>query len=1212
MGSPRGPPQTPQRLLLHLIVLLAACSRAHGGRGAAGARAAASIGCAAPLDAPPAAPPAASYVPRRRLLQQTGAPGAPQARRQEPAQPAGLEQPAPAAQAAPAPGQQARAVVAAGANASAEVAAALMEPSVSEITVNASRVALSTQLFPGYGPGRSKGPLLIDRNVTIAAAAGAAGPAGGPPLMDFGLLDGLLVLRAGAVLTLKDLQVTKIRYGPGAGADFARGEGPASVLAFQNVIWRVVVCLPANVSRNGTASFAAAAAAGGAPQGPNPEGKGTAPVHQESVCLAPGECYSDALHVVSARIPVAPRASDIGGTLHGAGQGADGVYTWDLRNLTRVCLHQVPQDCLDRSSPNACYEQAFQAFSDESCWQDRAAQEAAARHGRAAALGGGLGGGLGAALVAGGGAATFLARRGRRRRAAAATAAAAAADEERGHQTGGGEAGGAWRSGVEGAVRSSGPVPPGKLGSSWRLMSKFSAPWAGAADANSPQLDQVQLGVLIGAGSFGRVYKGRWQGRDVAVKVMLHNDLQLSERIQSEIRLMLSFRHTNIVEALHYVAWFKEDASSEGHGQGSSHSSRDPGGFEPCEGDTYAPSDQAGGSYLKDASWASSQPNAPAPAQQPQRQQPQRQQPQPRRLQGQQLPRGQQPEGQQLLQGQQLPQGQQQQQLQQQQQVEKRQEGQQAQSPEPRAERQRSGCSSPFGGASGSESTSSPSASGPGFAAAPRAPAAAAGVAPRAARRSSSASRGDPATNRLLIEMMGPGAAAAGGDASESAAGGDASESADGGRGWGGGWGGGGAAALSSVASAGDFAGSGSGGLALESAQGEAWPRDAPGAGTGGAGSIGDAGAERDRSGATAGARGSGRRARQGAGLGAGEAQTWLVLEWCSEGSLADAVRSGLLHSPGSTPACGSPTAAPRRASSDTLQTDSVVTGPANAEAAAAAASFASLDLPRALALLLDVARGMAYLHARNVVHADLKCQNVLLMLAPGRDDFGLRAKITDFGLSRALSLGQTHVTTHSMGTITHMPPEMFKTGRMSPAGDVYAFGVMVWEVITGRGAFHGLHYAEVIEQVAIRGARPPVPEAAPPELRALMEACWQADPTKRPGFDALVTCLELLMAACGVRPDGSGNGGAVLAGPGLGGASPRRGIGAACCKAGSGAEGGADAPVGDRAQRQDWLPPSPQQRRQQQPQQQARAAAAAAQPRPVLSQSRFIGGWDD
>ncbi len=63
-----------------------------------------------------------------------------------------------------------------------------------------------------------------------------------------------------------------------------------------------------------------------------------------------------------------------------------------------------------------------------------------------------------------------------------------------------------------------------------------------------------------------------------------------------------------------------------------------------------------------------------------------------------------------------------------------------------------------------------------------------------------------------------------------------------------------------------------------------------------------------------------------------------------------------------------------------------------------------------------------------------------------------------------------------------------------------------------GHNAYHGMHYAEVIEQVAIRGVRPPIPPSTPPELAALMESCWQADPTKRPGFDALVTCFELLL----------------------------------------------------------------------------------------------------
>jgi hypothetical protein len=95
-----------------------------------------------------------------------------------------------------------------------------------------------------------------------------------------------------------------------------------------------------------------------------------------------------------------------------------------------------------------------------------------------------------------------------------------------------------------------------------------------------------------------------------------------------------------------------------------------------------------------------------------------------------------------------------------------------------------------------------------------------------------------------------------------------------------------------------------------------------------------------------------------------------------------------------------------------------------------------------------------------------------------------------------------THARTHACTqTLTHNPP------TPSP----------------GRGAFHGLHYAEVIEQVALRGARPPIPPGLPPELSALMQSCWQADPAKRPGFDALVSCFELLIRGCGLDPTPAG-----------------------------------------------------------------------------------------
>jgi serine/threonine protein kinase len=60
--------------------------------------------------------------------------------------------------------------------------------------------------------------------------------------------------------------------------------------------------------------------------------------------------------------------------------------------------------------------------------------------------------------------------------------------------------------------------------------------------------------VLLGAGSYGRVYKGRWQGRDVAVKVLHHNALSAA-RVANEVDLMMSFKHPNIVQAYHFVTW---------------------------------------------------------------------------------------------------------------------------------------------------------------------------------------------------------------------------------------------------------------------------------------------------------------------------------------------------------------------------------------------------------------------------------------------------------------------------------------------------------------------------------------------------------------------------------------------------------------------------------------------------------------------------------
>ncbi|KIY95645.1 hypothetical protein MNEG_12315 [Monoraphidium neglectum] len=75
----------------------------------------------------------------------------------------------------------------------------------------------------------------------------------------------------------------------------------------------------------------------------------------------------------------------------------------------------------------------------------------------------------------------------------------------------------------------------------------------GSAGAASVR-DKIELGVLLGAGSFGRVYKGRWQGRDVAVKVMQH-DAAMAAQFANEAALMMSFEHPNILEAFDFITW---------------------------------------------------------------------------------------------------------------------------------------------------------------------------------------------------------------------------------------------------------------------------------------------------------------------------------------------------------------------------------------------------------------------------------------------------------------------------------------------------------------------------------------------------------------------------------------------------------------------------------------------------------------------------------
>ena len=98
----------------------------------------------------------------------------------------------------------------------------------------------------------------------------------------------------------------------------------------------------------------------------------------------------------------------------------------------------------------------------------------------------------------------------------------------------------------------------------------------------------------------------------------------------------------------------------------------------------------------------------------------------------------------------------------------------------------------------------------------------------------------------------------------------------------------------------------------------------------------------------------------------------------------------------------------------------------------------------------LGSARGLAYLHDHcdpKIIHRDVKAANILL-------DEEFEAVVGDFGLAKLMDYKDTHVTTAVRGTIGHIAPEYLSTGKSSEKTDVFGYGVMLLELITGQRAF--------------------------------------------------------------------------------------------------------------------------------------------------------------
>jgi serine/threonine-protein kinase len=165
-----------------------------------------------------------------------------------------------------------------------------------------------------------------------------------------------------------------------------------------------------------------------------------------------------------------------------------------------------------------------------------------------------------------------------------------------------------------------------------------------------------------------------------------------------------------------------------------------------------------------------------------------------------------------------------------------------------------------------------------------------------------------------------------------------------------------------------------------------------------------------------------------------------------------------------------------------------------------------TLPIGEAAALLAQVADGLNAAHVRSVVHRDLKPDNILVDRAL---DGSPRARLTDFGIARVLDEPGMTTSGAVIGTPNYMAPELIEGGLPGPAVDVYALGVMFYELLVGRPPYADQLQSTILVR-HLRGA-PRKRAGIPKRAWAVIRACLSRDPARRPSAAALAVDLRRL-----------------------------------------------------------------------------------------------------
>ncbi|KAK9160201.1 hypothetical protein Syun_006542 [Stephania yunnanensis] len=165
------------------------------------------------------------------------------------------------------------------------------------------------------------------------------------------------------------------------------------------------------------------------------------------------------------------------------------------------------------------------------------------------------------------------------------------------------------------------------------------------------------------------------------------------------------------------------------------------------------------------------------------------------------------------------------------------------------------------------------------------------------------------------------------------------------------------------------------------------------------------------------------------------------------------------------------------------------------------------LDRRKRLIIAMDAAFGMEYLHSKNIVHFDLKCDNLLVNLRDSHRPICKKCQLVFETILSARKSGGVR------GTLPWMAPELLNgsSSRVSEKVDVFSFGIAMWEILTGEEPYANMHCGAIIGGIVSNTLRPPIPEKCDPEWRKLMEECWSPEPAARPSFTEITNRLRVM-----------------------------------------------------------------------------------------------------